>query len=136
MLSGDDFSIIKINPDSGVITFNHWNNGIVDDFLNYVNFTEIFKTSIKFPLIFLAEDNSVPSRFAYKIAEMSLDIVEWSGSAPFYPLPIIHKVISESTKIGSVLFSVTATNKLNKMMRKDWKYSLIQTYPTGSVSFF
>lgn len=133
LLSGDDFGLIKLNQTIGSITFNHWSNEIVDDYFDTFNFTE--DLLIKFSVVFLASSNNVLSNFAYKIKKMSIDLNEWSGSAPFYPLSIIHKVVPESTRVGSILLNIAAINKLNIKSRKDWTYLLIQTYPLGKVCF-
>uniref|UniRef100_A0A7E4W5I1 Cadherin domain-containing protein n=1 Tax=Panagrellus redivivus TaxID=6233 RepID=A0A7E4W5I1_PANRE len=113
VLSGDELNILRVDPHSGAIMYDHW-----DD----LNLFEGNGNNV-FNITFLATDSGSPSRWTVHSAQLELYIENWSGSAPMFAVPVYRKYVSESTTIGSVILKAQGHNKWDKKA-SHWQYSI------------
>lgn len=106
ILSGNDLNIVTLNPDTGSIQLNEWNDAQLDEFPNAT-----------WQILVEARDHGHPARAAVGKVQVSLKMSSWSGSAPFFVLPVYEVHVLEDTSVGTVLQKIRASNRLG--MRND-----------------
>ncbi|CAO4368427.1 unnamed protein product [Caenorhabditis nigoni] len=112
ILSGNDLNIVTLNTDSGVIQMNEWTDSQLEEFPNAT-----------WQILVEARDHGHPYRSTVGTVTVSLKMSSWSGSAPFFVLPVYEIHVMEDTKIGTMIQRVRASNRLG-MENKGLLYSL------------
>ncbi|KAF1762611.1 hypothetical protein GCK72_010873 [Caenorhabditis remanei] len=112
ILSGNDLNIVTLNTDSGAIQMNEWNDAQLDVFPNAT-----------WQILVEARDHGHPYRSTVGTISVSLKMSSWSGSAPFFVLPVYEVHVLEDTSIGTVVQKVRASNRLG-LDNKGLLYSL------------
>lgn len=130
-MAGDPFNLTRLHS-NGTLSFDHWN----DMFILQQNLNEYLNASIAFfPLIFSVEDNGVPKRFNWIETHLIVDLLNWSGTAPLFPLSIYRKFVMENSSLKKSLFEIKAINRLMNVLNQNWRYSLDLEMTDFKVSF-
>uniref|UniRef100_A0A1I7WFC0 Cadherin domain-containing protein n=1 Tax=Heterorhabditis bacteriophora TaxID=37862 RepID=A0A1I7WFC0_HETBA len=106
ILSGNDFDLLSLNADSGALVFNEWND---EQLLKY--------ESGMWTMMVEARDNGIKRRSSLLPVKVFINLVSWSGTAPFFVMPNYVIPVLESSAHGSVVFVAHATNRLGMMMK-------------------
>uniref|UniRef100_A0A1I7UPC8 Cadherin domain-containing protein n=1 Tax=Caenorhabditis tropicalis TaxID=1561998 RepID=A0A1I7UPC8_9PELO len=112
ILSGNDLNIVTVNPDTGSVQLNEWND---DQLVQYPQGS--------WYILVEARDHGHPYRSSIARIQMSLKMSSWSGSAPFFVLPVYEIHVMEDTPIGTMIQRVRASNRLG-VENKGLLYSL------------
>lgn len=120
LLAGNSFSLIKLYL-NGTLIFDHWDDAFLlqQDIKEYLN-----NSIVSFSLIISVEDNGVPKRFNWIEVSLIVDLLIWSGTAPFFPIPVYRKFVMKNSPLRKTLFEVKAVNRLTNVLNLNWQYSL------------
>ncbi|KIH57271.1 cadherin domain protein [Ancylostoma duodenale] len=100
ILSGDDYGIFSVAPDTGALMFNQWD----DEQL-------VRHNDGKWTLFVEAKDHGSVRRSTILPVQISLELQTWSGSAPFFVVPGYVVPVLETTSRESTVFTARATNR-------------------------
>jgi hypothetical protein len=82
----------------------------------------------------MAEDGGSSPKWALTEINVEIDVQEWSGSAPIFPLPLYRKFVVESARNGTELLRVKATSKVG-VRDKNWRYAIVNNDEVRSLIF-
>ncbi|ETN72466.1 cadherin domain protein [Necator americanus] len=121
ILTGDDYGIFSVGPDTGALMFNQWN----DDQL-------IRHSDGRWTLFVEARDHGSRTRSTLLPVQISLDLQTWSGSAPFFVVPGYVVPILETVIPDTPVFTARATNRFGIPMNSI-RYDLKDSDQTFSI---
>uniref|UniRef100_A0AC35UE47 CA domain-containing protein n=1 Tax=Rhabditophanes sp. KR3021 TaxID=114890 RepID=A0AC35UE47_9BILA len=110
ILSGNDFNMVSINSENGVIKFEKWDDQI------------IYQKNLQ-DLVILVKDHGTPQKMNVIVVSVVIDIKTWSGMAPFFVMPTFVFYVSEDTLANTVIASTQAVSRFG-IHGDDWTYSL------------
>ncbi|EPB76213.1 cadherin domain protein [Ancylostoma ceylanicum] len=121
ILSGDDYGIFSVAPDTGALMFNQWD----DEQL-------VRHSDGKWTLFVEAKDHGSMRRSTILPVQISLELQTWSGSAPFFVVPGYVVPVLETTSRDSTVFTARATNRFGIPM-STVRYDLKDNDQTFSI---
>ncbi|CAD5215800.1 unnamed protein product [Bursaphelenchus okinawaensis] len=109
-------SMLKLDENTGDVTFDQWYDN---------SFTELrSRRDITEEIIVLISDNGAKKRWTNTKMTVTLLFNDWSGSAPFFPVPYYKAFLPEATHEGATVVNVRPVNRLG-LYDNSWRYDII-----------
>ncbi|PAV84222.1 hypothetical protein WR25_25500 [Diploscapter pachys] len=100
ILSGNDYGVFSLNPDTGAISFNEWSDSQLKEHPNG-----------KWNLLIEASDQGTPRRSTLITVPVILNLMNWSGTAPFFVVPTYEVHVPETMEKDRIIFKPRPANR-------------------------